>query len=86
MKDWLYESISNILDWTCATIPVGHVDLLKDPKPSNGGDFKPLSSLDRDNWNLYSPELYSDAPICLQVLGQKFTEEKVLACLRVIEA
>ncbi|KAI3586816.1 amidase signature domain-containing protein [Fusarium oxysporum f. sp. albedinis] len=86
MKYWLYESISNILDWTCATIPVGHVDFLKDPKPSNGGDFKPLSSLDRDNWNLYSPELYSDAPTCLQVLGQKFTEEKVLACLRVIEA
>ncbi|EXM11579.1 amidase signature domain-containing protein [Fusarium oxysporum II5] len=66
MKYWLYEAISNILDWTCATIPVGHVDLLKDPKPGNGGDFKPLSSLDRDNWNLYSPELYSDAPICLQ--------------------
>ncbi|EGU76426.1 hypothetical protein FOPG_01858 [Fusarium oxysporum f. sp. conglutinans race 2 54008] len=86
MKYWLHEAISNILDWTCATIPVGHVDLLKDPKPSNGGDFKPLSSLDRDNWNLYSPELYSDAPICLQVLGQKLAEEKVLACLRVIEA
>lgn len=60
MKYWLYKSISDILDWTCATIPVGHVDLLKDPKPSNGGDFKPLSSLDRDNWNLCKCSLRDD--------------------------
>jgi Asp-tRNA(Asn)/Glu-tRNA(Gln) amidotransferase A subunit family amidase len=33
-----------------------------------------------------SPELYANAPICLQILGQKFTEEEILACLRVIEA
>jgi amidase len=26
MSYWLYEAISNVLDWTCATIPVGFVD------------------------------------------------------------
>lgn len=33
MEYLLYETISNILDWTCATIPVGRVDAALDPKP-----------------------------------------------------
>lgn len=32
-----------------------------------------------------TPESYKDGAICLQVLGQKQTEEKVLACMRVID-
>ncbi|KAK8011603.1 hypothetical protein PG990_010568 [Apiospora arundinis] len=86
MKYWLYEAISNLLDWTCATIPVGNVTSAKDPKPGAEDDFVPLSSFDRYNWDLYSPEIYIDAPVCLQVLGDRFSEEKVLAGLRVVEA
>ncbi|KAK8088442.1 general amidase [Apiospora hydei] len=57
MKYWLYEAISNLLDWTCATIPVGHVTSTKDPKPDMDDDFKPLSSFDRYNWDLLSSSL-----------------------------
>lgn len=50
MEYFLYEAISNILDWPCATIPVGNVDARLDPKPISRDDFIPLSEEDRKNW------------------------------------
>ncbi|KAL3487241.1 amidase signature domain-containing protein [Aspergillus germanicus] len=73
MEYFTYEAISNLLEWTCATIPVTHVDPKVDVKP------------DARNWEKYTPELYKDGPVCLQVLGQRFTEEKVLGLLRSID-
>lgn len=51
MEYLLYEAISNILDWTCATIPVGRVDALLDPKPSAESGFRPMSEPDGRNWD-----------------------------------
>ncbi|KEY71542.1 hypothetical protein S7711_08922 [Stachybotrys chartarum IBT 7711] len=45
----LYEAISNLLDWTCATIPVGFVDQTVDQMPQDG-KFIPLSEEDEANW------------------------------------
>jgi amidase len=50
MEYFLYEAISNILDWPCATIPVGNVDARLDPKPISRDGFIPLSEQDRKNW------------------------------------
>ncbi|KAL2802039.1 hypothetical protein BJX63DRAFT_438252 [Aspergillus granulosus] len=44
-----------------------------------------MSDFDQRNWDKYTPELYKDGPVCLQVLGQRFTEEKVLGILRTID-
>ncbi|KAH7024178.1 amidase signature domain-containing protein [Ilyonectria destructans] len=85
MEYFLYEAISNIIDWTCATIPVGRVDPHLDPKPGPSEFFCPMSEWDRRNWGKYSPESYENGAICLQVMGQRFTEEKVLACLRAVD-
>lgn len=49
MEYFLYEAISNILDWTCATIPVGKVDPELDPVMP-GELLKPLSANDLANW------------------------------------
>lgn len=49
MEYFTYEAISNILEWTCATIPVTKVDPLLDPKPQ--GPFEPMSDHDQRNWN-----------------------------------
>ncbi|CAG7562634.1 unnamed protein product [Fusarium equiseti] len=84
MEYFLYEAISNILDWTCATIPVGRVDAVLDPKPTTSSTFLPMSEWDARNWEKYSPEVYKDAAICLQVMGQRLTEEKVLAALGIV--
>lgn len=48
MDYWLYEAISNILDWTCATIPVGVVDPVKDAAPPSVVRH-PLSPADAAN-------------------------------------
>lgn len=48
MEYYLYEAISNILNWTCATLPVGRVDPELDPKPQ-ASDFTPMSTWDGRN-------------------------------------
>lgn len=103
MEYFTYEAISNLLEWTCATVPVTHVDPKLDLKVD--GVFSPMSDFDQRNWDkckfshemlsfwdvltvlfyLDSPEFYKDGPVCLQVLGQRFTEEKVLGLLRTID-
>ncbi|UPL02634.1 hypothetical protein LCI18_013568 [Fusarium solani-melongenae] len=86
MEYFLYEAISNILDWTCATIPVGRVDPAIDPATAPARDIPFLSPWDRRNWEKYSLSSCENGAVCLQVLGQRMTEEKVLACLRAIDS
>ncbi|GKZ21495.1 hypothetical protein AbraIFM66951_006678 [Aspergillus brasiliensis] len=83
MEYFTYEAISNILEWTCATVPVTKVDGSLDRKPD--APFEPMSDYDRRNWDSYTPEKYKDAPVCLQVMGRRFEEEKVLGLLRTID-
>nr|XP_036589838.1 amidase [Colletotrichum truncatum]KAF6801843.1 amidase [Colletotrichum truncatum] len=85
MKYFLYEAISNIIDWPCATIPVTNVDPDMDPKPGPDDDFVPLSDEDQENYDKYSPEDYKNGAVCLQVLGPRFSEEVILAAMRVID-
>ncbi|KAL3447774.1 amidase signature domain-containing protein [Aspergillus insuetus] len=82
MEYFTYEAISNVLEWTCATVPVTIVDPLQDPKPTS---FEYMSEHDRRNWEKYTPEYYKDAPVCLQVMGRRYEEEKVLGLLRTID-
>jgi amidase len=102
MEYFTYEGISNILEWTCATVPVTVVDPLQDPKPTS---FEPMSEDDRRNWEkcewIYwvsfgylltvlictadTPDYYKEAPVCLQVMGRRYEEEKVLGLLRTID-
>lgn len=48
MEYFTYEAISNILEWTCATVPVTRVDPRLDPRPP--GPFEPMSHHDQRNW------------------------------------
>lgn len=50
MEYFLYEAISNIIDWPCGTIPVGNVDTALDPKPGPDENFIPMSEEDLKNW------------------------------------
>ncbi|KAF5006901.1 hypothetical protein FDECE_6744 [Fusarium decemcellulare] len=85
MEYFLYEAISNIIDWPCATIPVGNVDPLKDPQPAPNDEFVPMSEDDCKNWEKYSPEAYENGAICLQILGPRHSEEVVLATMRAVD-
>lgn len=95
----MYEAISNVLDWTCATIPVGFVENDID-KPYQ--DFKPRSRYDKENYRKCkslppcrknwltslkdTPEAYEGAPVALQLMGQRLSEEKVLGMLATIDS
>ncbi|KOC15074.1 acetamidase [Aspergillus flavus AF70] len=83
MEYFTYEAISNVLEWTCATVPVTQVDPVLDAKPQS--PFEPMSDYDQRNWDTYAPETYKDGPVCLQVMGRRFEEEKVLGLLRTID-
>ncbi|KAF4343010.1 acetamidase [Fusarium beomiforme] len=51
MNYYFYGAISNILDWTCATIPVWRVDPILDSKPGPDPTFAPMSDADRESWD-----------------------------------
>ncbi|KAL4745060.1 hypothetical protein BDW72DRAFT_199003 [Aspergillus terricola var. indicus] len=82
MEYFTYEMISNVLEWTCATVPVTTVDPFLDAKPPT---FEAMSEHDQRNYDKYTPEYYKNAPVCLQVLGRRHEEEKVLGLLRTID-
>ncbi|CAG8264785.1 unnamed protein product [Penicillium olsonii] len=56
MEYFTYEAISNVLEWTCATIPVTKVNSRLDQKPKR--PFEPMSDFDRRNWEkcVYYPD------------------------------
>ncbi|CAF4281828.1 unnamed protein product, partial [Adineta steineri] len=82
-KWWGYTSIWNLLDYPAAVFPVTTVDLVKDQIEV---DYKPKNSLDKENHELYtSPQAYANAPIGLQVICRRYSDEKVMKCVEIIE-
>ncbi|KAL4948558.1 amidase signature domain-containing protein [Aspergillus filifer] len=62
LEYFAYELYSNVLDWPCATIPVGFVDPTLDPAVDDL-EIPPLSEMDRRNREKWSLEAYKDAPV-----------------------
>lgn len=81
-KYWNYTSQWNMLDYPAASFPVTTVNPLLDVKEE---DYVPLSAQDQWNHDLYSPSVYTDAPVGLQLITRRFEDEKCLAVLRRIE-
>lgn len=48
MEYFTYEAISNVLEWTCATVPITRVDPILDAKQDE--NFRPMSNYDQRNW------------------------------------
>ncbi|ORY90294.1 amidase signature domain-containing protein [Leucosporidium creatinivorum] len=73
-----YTTVWSLLDLPCYTFPVGVVDEQKDPQPLAGA-YTPVSEVDKENWEGYSPELYKNAPVVLQVINpRRFREDELL--------
>ena len=74
-KYWGYTSQWNLLNCPALVFPVGKVDLVKDSKEE---DFKPMSTQDQENHDLYTgPEAFEGAPVGLQLVGREGYDEKV---------
>ncbi|KAJ5211857.1 acetamidase [Penicillium cinerascens] len=71
-----YASVINLLDFTSVVVPVTFADKSVDVKKA---DHQPLGQLDAAVQAEYDPEAYDGAPVAVQVIGRRLTEEKTLA-------
>lgn len=71
-----YASVINLLDFTSVVVPVTFADKNLDSKKEN---YQPLSELDGTVQAEYDPEAYHGAPVAIQVIGRRLSEERTLA-------
>ncbi|KAF3386419.1 Acetamidase [Penicillium rolfsii] len=71
-----YASVINLLDFTSVVVPVTFADRKLDAKKEN---YQPLGELDGIVQAEYDPEAYHGAPVAVQVIGRRLSEERTLA-------
>ncbi|KAL4947815.1 Acetamidase [Aspergillus filifer] len=71
-----YASVINLLDFTSVVVPVGFADKGVDKRVDG---FKGVSELDDLVQSGYDAEAYHGAPVAVQVIGRRLTEERILA-------
>lgn len=77
-----YTAIWNIIDYPGISFPVTTVDQEKDV-PVAPHDFADM--IDGSYYERYNPEIYRDAPVPLQLVTQRSEDEKLLACMALID-
>ncbi|KAK9443548.1 general amidase [Metarhizium brunneum] len=77
-----YTEFVNILDFTSAVLSVTKADKNVDVAH---GDFKPLTPNDEVNWRAYNADTYDGAPVCVQLMGRNFEEERILGIAMRVE-
>lgn len=75
-KYYGYASAINLLDFTSVVVPVTFADKSKDKKTER---YEALSEMDGEVQAEYDPEAYHGAPVAVQVIGKRLSEEKTLA-------
>ncbi|KAG2366573.1 general amidase [Suillus spraguei] len=78
-----YTTVWNSLDYPAAIFPVTTVDSTldgKEPPHSFYDDF------DKDVYELYDPEKFKNAPVCLQLVGRTLEEEAVIKMTEIVDA
>ncbi|KAF2654945.1 Acetamidase [Lophiostoma macrostomum CBS 122681] len=75
-KYYGYASTINLLDFTSVVVPVTFADRDIDKKNDS---HTPASDMDKEVQSEYDPDAYHGAPVAVQVIGRKLTEERTLA-------
>ncbi|KAG9719719.1 acetamidase, partial [Aureobasidium melanogenum] len=75
-KYYGYASAINLLDFTSVVVPVTFADKGLDKKNE---DFKPMNDMDKQVQGEYDAEAYHGAPVAVQIVGRRLTEEKTMA-------
>jgi amidase len=75
----VYTMTFNILELTAGVVPFTKVLLTDTVEPG----FKPKEGLEASMWATYTPELYQNTPVSLQIVGKRLDEERVLALMDV---
>ncbi|KAH6676587.1 amidase signature domain-containing protein, partial [Halenospora varia] len=75
-KYYGYASVINLLDFTSVVVPVTFADKAKDERNES---FKPMGKIDEIVQAEYEPEAYHGAPVAVQIVGRRLTEERIMA-------
>ncbi|THX75728.1 glutamyl-tRNA amidotransferas-like protein subunit A [Aureobasidium pullulans] len=75
-KYYGYASAINLLDFTSVVVPVTFADKNLDKKNER---FKPMNDMDKQVQEEYDAEAYHGAPVAIQIVGRRLTEEKTMA-------
>ncbi|GAB7356939.1 hypothetical protein MBLNU459_g7784t1 [Dothideomycetes sp. NU459] len=75
-KYYGYASAINLLDFTSVVVPVTFADKSIDKKDES---YKPLNKMDETVQAEYDAEAYHGAPVAVQIVGRRLTEEKTMA-------
>ncbi|KAJ5817177.1 hypothetical protein N7447_009410 [Penicillium robsamsonii] len=89
-KQWLgYTAMWNLLDYAAVTVPVARADRGLDSVGSGGNDEWEGHSIrnesDAFNYLQYDIDLVHGMPICVQIVGGRFGEEKAVAVGKVVD-
>lgn len=90
-----YATAINVLDFTSVVVPVTFADKAVDKKPSDFKPLTDMDAtvhaecrfapslymlgLGTDTDSVDDPEAYHGAPVAVQVIGRRFTEERIMA-------
>ncbi|KAK2867973.1 hypothetical protein FQN49_003291 [Arthroderma sp. PD_2] len=78
-----YTEVMNVMDYSVSVVPVTWADKNIDKADP---DFEPISENDKENWDLYDPELFDKTPVGMQLVGRKHEEEKTWAIGKIVDA
>ncbi|OAP53724.1 hypothetical protein AYL99_12096 [Fonsecaea erecta] len=76
---WGYLSLWNILDYPSIIVPVKnfHIDPEEDAKDAS---YQPRDNVfDKMNQDIYDPKLWENLPVTVQVVGQQYEDEELIA-------
>ncbi|KAH7263835.1 amidase signature domain-containing protein [Fusarium tricinctum] len=74
-KYYGYSTVVNMLDFTSVVVPVTFADENID-EPNN--QFNPLTEIDRIVQAEYDPSAYHGAPVAIQIIGRRLSEERIM--------
>lgn len=77
-----YTTVWNALDYPATTFPVTTVDPTLDAKKPPHVFY---DDFDKGIYNMYDPEIFKNAPICLQLVGRTLEEEAVIQMTEIVD-
>lgn len=80
-----YTFLFNLLDYTAGIVPVTKVDAERDALAPSLDIWK-MNGVARGAFKHYDAKAMAGLPVAVQVIGRRLEEEKVLACMEVLEA
>lgn len=83
---WLgYTALLNLLNYAAVTVPVAHADPALDQPDQEWLAYTPRNQSDEFNHGQYDIDLVKNMPICIQIVGGRFGEEKAVDVAKVVD-